>query len=261
MKEPARYRALERLQQSTRATLPELVPAWNAPVREALEDLTTASLDPDLSDEDFEALVADTRENLHRLMDEIDHSALADLMEESMGASAANGIAARMEETPAVQAKLPWKAPSYLAGGKGKRCGNSWIPKWKQCGKNDGREWNPASADEAAMLQRLTGKDFRAGARVLATPEALRHTARGHAHQLAEKDWQQLRGRLFDRQTDRETVITKRDGAAIQFQFRRGDDLMEAVFSMHFPHKKSPGELHLKTFKKLDPRDLLRKKN
>jgi hypothetical protein len=177
----------------------------------------------------------------------------------------ANGIDARLQDArpkrEEKRARLPWERDALLGerGGKGKRCGNSWIPRWKQCGDGDGREWDEANAEEAAVLARLTGEPFRAGARILATADGIRHAEKNHRHQLTEKDWKQLRGRLFDPRTERQLTDSGRDGKAVQFNFNRGDDPMEAVFTIHFPHRKSPGELRLKTFKMLDPRDVARK--
>jgi hypothetical protein len=243
-----RYRTLEKLQEKARQEIPAVAVDWLAAARREMERLTMAALSGKVTDEEFANMVRKSSAKLPQLLDKLNHEALAKPMEDTMGASAANGIAARMGDLPERRAKAVADDGAWLAAGKGKRCGNSWIPKWKRCGQDDGREWEEATAEDAAVLARLTGRDFKAGARILATPEGIRHAEKGHAHQLQEKDWQQLRGRLFDPRTERELTRSKNNEDGISFQFRRGDDRMEAVFTIHFPHRKSPGELRLKTY-------------
>jgi surfactin synthase thioesterase subunit len=95
-----RFRPLESLQAATRARIPRVSIAWLAAARAPIEALTTAALDPAVSDSEFLRRVQDFADSLPSLMDSIDHDALAALMEESMGAAAANGIAARLADTP-----------------------------------------------------------------------------------------------------------------------------------------------------------------
>lgn len=263
-----RYRELEKLQETVRSEIPSVAVDWLAAVRKEMEKLTKAALSGDLTDEQFRALVEKTSKRLPELLDKMNHEALSGLMEKGMGAAMANGMAERLKtarpKTQEKRAKLPWEKDVLLGargGGKGKRCGNSWIPRWKRCGKDDGREWEEANAEEAVMLSRVSGKKLKGGARILATPEGIRHAEKGHAHQLTEKDWQQLRGRMFDPRTEKKPVLTKIREDAIQFNFPRGGDQMEAVFTVHASKGVFPGELRLKTFKMLDPRDILRKKN
>lgn len=247
---PSRFQDAEKLAATVREQIPAVAIDWLAAVRKEMEKLTRAALRGDVTDAEFRAMVEATSKRLPELLAEMDHQAIAGLMETGMGAAMGNGIASRSVAVPATpkKAKLPREKAVLLASGKGKRCGNSWIPRWKQCGKNDGREWAEAGAEDAAVLQRLTGHPFKAGARILATPDGIRHAEKGHKHQLSEKDWKQLRGRLFDPRTDRETTRSKNHEAGIAFRFLRGTDRMEAVFTIHFPHQKSPGELRLKTF-------------
>lgn len=92
-----RYRDLEKLQATTRAELPRVAMLWLAAVRGPLEALTTAAMNPELTDAEFIKLVADFSEGLPELLKTIDHSALAELMENSMGAAMGNGIAVRTQ--------------------------------------------------------------------------------------------------------------------------------------------------------------------
>jgi hypothetical protein len=253
-----RFKQTERLAAATRGEIPKVAVRWLAAARDPLERLTMAALDPDLTDEAFLALVEKFSNSLPGLLDTMDHAALANLMEEGMGAGMANGIASRsVGVSPTVKAKLPWETDAWLAGrydeSKHKR------DKRGKFSAKEGREWQPADAAESGVLSRISGRPFKAGARILAKPDDIRHAVKGHAHQLQEKDWNQLRGRLFDPRTDRKLTESKRDGVAVQFNFSRGTDRMEAVFTLHFPNRKSPGELHLKTYKSLDPRDIARK--
>lgn len=94
-----RFRQFEKLSQVVRAELPTVAVPWLAAVRRPLERLTMAALDPGTSDEDFRRMVAEFAESLPELLEEIDHDALAGLMEGAMGAAAANGIAERLGVT------------------------------------------------------------------------------------------------------------------------------------------------------------------
>ncbi|MEO5915570.1 MAG: hypothetical protein ABIS50_15155 [Luteolibacter sp.] len=90
-----RFQQLEIQQAATRAELPRVAVQWLAAARTPLEKLTMAALDPDLSDEEFVKLVERFSEDLPKLLDTMDHDALAELMEEGMGAAMANGIEQR----------------------------------------------------------------------------------------------------------------------------------------------------------------------
>ena len=90
-----RYRELEKLQAATRAELPRAAVAWLAAARTPLETLTMAALNPSITDADFLAMVEKFSAALPGLMEKMDHSAIATLMENAMGASMANGIAQR----------------------------------------------------------------------------------------------------------------------------------------------------------------------
>jgi hypothetical protein len=94
-----RYRDLEKLQETVRADIPAVAISWLAAVRKEMEQLTKAALSGEVSDEEFRALVEKTSKRLPELLDEMNHEALADLMESGMGAAAANGIAQRIQES------------------------------------------------------------------------------------------------------------------------------------------------------------------
>ena len=95
-----RYKELEALQARVRAGLAAVVPQWLAAARAALEKLTTAALDPDVSDLEFTRMVETAIIEMPSLMDELDHDALAAYMERAMGAAYAQGIAAGYARTP-----------------------------------------------------------------------------------------------------------------------------------------------------------------
>lgn len=101
-----RFRQLERLQAATRAELPRVAVAWLAAARAPLEKLTIAALDPTISDADFRARVEAFAQSLPGLMQSLDHAALAKLMEDSMGAAMANGIAQRDKSLSVLRAPL-----------------------------------------------------------------------------------------------------------------------------------------------------------
>jgi hypothetical protein len=90
-----RHKENERLMAATREKIPGAAVRWLAAVREPLEILTMAAVSPDVSDGQFVELVEAFSESLPGLMGEIDHAALAELMEGSMGAAMANGLTAR----------------------------------------------------------------------------------------------------------------------------------------------------------------------
>lgn len=113
-----RYRTLEKLQAATRDELPSASVLWLAAVREEMEKLTKAALSGEVSDEEFAHMVEETSKGLPGLLDRMDHDALAELMEESMGAAMGNGIAARMNP---MTAKSPWSKGVLLGSRKYKR--------------------------------------------------------------------------------------------------------------------------------------------
>ena len=90
-----RYQEAEILAATVREQIPSTAVRWLAAVREPLEGLTTAALDPAVSDEDFTALVETFSASLPGLLETMDHAALAELMEGGMGAAMGNGIARR----------------------------------------------------------------------------------------------------------------------------------------------------------------------
>jgi hypothetical protein len=95
-----RFRQLETLQAATRGRIPGVAVSWLAAARAPLEKLTTAALDPAITDAEFLALVKSFSESLPSLLDTMDHESLASLMEESMGAAMANGISQRQADMP-----------------------------------------------------------------------------------------------------------------------------------------------------------------
>jgi hypothetical protein len=243
-----RFQQAERLAAATREEIPKVAVRWLAAARAPLEKLTVAALDPDLTDEAFLQLVDGFSKSLPGLLDEMDHDALATLMEHGMGAGMANGISQRSavsSQREEKRAKLPWETEVWLGAQRRRKNG--------QFGEGDGirkssHEWPAANAEEAGILSRISGRKFQAGARIHATGEGVRHAERNHAHQLTAKDWKQLKSRMFDQRTVRAMTRTDNREDAISFKFPRGADRMEAIFNIHFPHKKAPGELRLKTY-------------
>ena len=149
-----RYRDLEKLQANVRAEIPKVAVSWLAVVRKEMEKLTKAALSGEVSDEEFRRMVEKTSKRLPELLGEMDHDALADLMEKAQGASMANGIAARVEDfrkATTKRAKLPWEKDVRMGAGKGKRCGNSWISANKECRLNLGSAWD---GDDKQMKER-----------------------------------------------------------------------------------------------------------
>lgn len=90
-----RFSTLAKLQAATRAAIPGAAVAWLAALRQPLEKLTMAAMDPALTDAEFSAMVETFSASLPGLLEAMDHDALAKLMEDGMGAAMANGIAAR----------------------------------------------------------------------------------------------------------------------------------------------------------------------
>lgn len=171
-----RYRELEKLQSATRARIPEAAVAWLAAVRGPLEELTVAALSGTVTDAEFAERVKAFAESLPDLMESMDHDALGKLMEESMGAAMAAGLSARRQKTGRqktedLKGKLPWEVEAWLAGrGKGKRCGNSWIPAWKECRVNFG---------DSLWTGDAKGLHTRAEAEMKAVKTAVQHPESG----------------------------------------------------------------------------------
>lgn len=92
-----RYRDGEKLQAAARAEMPAAAVRWLANVREPLQVLTMAALSPDVTDDEFATLVESFSESLPGMLEKIDHGAIAELLEKSMGAAMANGMAARQK--------------------------------------------------------------------------------------------------------------------------------------------------------------------
>jgi hypothetical protein len=242
-----RFKDAEELAAATREEIPKVAVRWLAAARAPLEKLTMAALDPDLTDDAFLALVDGFSKSLPGLLDRMDHASLANLMETGMGAAMANGISRRVDDfreraaKDEKRARLPWETDVWLAG-------NDKHDRKGLFARKASHEWPAANAEEAGILSRLTGRKFQAGARIHATEDGVRHAERNHAHQLTGKDWKQLKGRMFDQHTVRSMTRTDNHEDAISFKFPRGTDRMEAIFTIHFPHKKAPGELRLKTY-------------
>lgn len=131
-----RFKEGEKLMAATRAQIPGAAVRWLAAVREPLEILTMAAVSPDVSDAQFVELVEAFSESLPGLMETMDHAALAELMEEAMGAAMANGLTARNPKPETLnpkeekRAKLPWESEAYLAAQKRRKNG--------QIGEGDG---------------------------------------------------------------------------------------------------------------------------
>lgn len=90
-----RFQDAEKLAAAVREQLPTAAVGWLAAVREPLQALTMAALDPATTDAMFVKLVEEFTQQLPALMDTMDHDALATLMEDGMGAAMANGIGQR----------------------------------------------------------------------------------------------------------------------------------------------------------------------
>lgn len=90
-----RFQESEILAAAVREQIPSTAVRWLAAVREPLEALTTAALDPAVTDEDFIKLVETFSASLPGLLETMDHDALAELMESGMGAAMGNGISNR----------------------------------------------------------------------------------------------------------------------------------------------------------------------
>lgn len=243
-----RFQEAEQLSTTVREEIPRVAIRWLAAVRTPLEVLTTAALDPATSDTDFLALVEKFSAEIPGLMETMDHDALGELMASGMGAAMGNGMAgrikspeARMKEEKSKKAAMPGETEVWVAGNKNHDRKGSFARKASH-------EWPAASEQEAGILARLTGRNFKPGARIHATEDGVRHAERGHGHQLSGKDWKQLKGRMFDQHTQRGMTRTANNEEAASFKFQRGSDRMEAIFTIHFRHKQAPGELRLKTY-------------
>ena len=100
-----RFKELEKLQAAARAEIPGVAVAWLEAARKPLEALTMAALDPSVTDDEFRHRVQVFAHSLPDLMDKLNHEALARLMEESMGAAMAGGMAARDADFQAARKK------------------------------------------------------------------------------------------------------------------------------------------------------------
>jgi hypothetical protein len=92
-----RFQQAEELAAAAREELPRRAERWLAAARTPLETLTMAALDPSIPDEEFVAMVDRFSKELPGLFDQLDHDAIAELMEDTMGASMANGISQRLK--------------------------------------------------------------------------------------------------------------------------------------------------------------------
>lgn len=92
-----RFQDAEKLAATARAEIPGVAIAWLAALRGPLEKLTMAAVSGEVTDAEFLNQVDAFIKKLPELMETMDHDALAKLMEDSMGAAMANGIAQRVE--------------------------------------------------------------------------------------------------------------------------------------------------------------------
>ena len=274
-----RFEDLERYAAAAvRAGLPAVVMEWLAPARARLEVLTRSAVDPEVDDETFLQMVRRAAAELPELMEELGTTSLAEYFEAAMGAAAVAGMTARGAAASGQRTAvagidgeyLPWSIVEAARRKmrRGERSPNQTRKPFDETlhprgaagrftfkpgavargGREAVLEWREADAAEAALLSRLTGRGFKPGALILAREGAMLHVEHHHKHQLSEKDFKQLRGRLFDPRTERALTRTANHEDAIAFRFLRGEDRMEAIFTIHFPHRKSPGELRLKTY-------------
>ncbi len=93
----SRHRALERLQAHSRAQIPRAAVKWLAAARAPLEKLTKAALNGAVTDAEFRAMVERFSKELPGLLEKMDHEALAEPLEQAMGAAMANGLAERQK--------------------------------------------------------------------------------------------------------------------------------------------------------------------
>ena len=165
-----RHKTGEKLMAATREKLPGAAVRWLAAVREPLEILTMAALSADVSDTQFTELVEDFSASLPGLMETMDHEALAELLEASMGAAMANGLTARDKQEK--RAKLPWEADAYLAAQKRRKNGEFG----EGDGPGGGKDENPLNigklmeGSEASIKQRAK-EAMKALPKVLSHPE------------------------------------------------------------------------------------------
>lgn len=92
-----RFEDAEKLAATVRAEIPAVAVSWLASVRKEMEKLTTAALSGKVTDAEFRAMVEKTSKRLPEMLKDMDHDALAKLMEEGMGAAMGNGIAERLK--------------------------------------------------------------------------------------------------------------------------------------------------------------------
>jgi hypothetical protein len=91
----SRFKDAEKLAETVRGEIPAAAINWLSAARKEMEKLTRAALRGDISDDEFRAMVEATSKRLPTLLDDMDHDALAKLMEDGMGAAMGNGIGER----------------------------------------------------------------------------------------------------------------------------------------------------------------------
>jgi len=120
----SRYRNQERLTAAARRQLPSITRAWLTPLRDPLSTLTQAALDPHTSDTAFLTALSTLANRLPQLQRTLDPTPLANALEAATGTALLQGLL----DHPSLNPKT-----LHAGAGKGKRCGNSWIPAWKEC--------------------------------------------------------------------------------------------------------------------------------
>lgn len=179
-----RFKDAEKLAAATREKIPGAAVLWLAALRKPLEKLTMAAVDPDLSDEDFRALVEKFAKDLPRLMDELDHDELAKLMEDGMGAAMANGISQRSAvsgQREENRAKLPWETDVMLGGNK-KR-----DRRGRFASHDGGGDGSPAPVKIRESVWQGTAREMhRRAAEMMRGGKTLQHPASGAEMKVTE---------------------------------------------------------------------------
>jgi hypothetical protein len=122
-----RFRQLERLQAEARRDLPAAALQTYSPLREELSALTRAAVRNGLTDAQLLRRIRQLAERTPRLLTKLDPAPLQSLLLEHTTRAVISGI------TSAPLAPPREKLLSASAPGSGKRCGDSWIPAWKEC--------------------------------------------------------------------------------------------------------------------------------
>lgn len=114
----SRFPDIERHQATARRFIAPAALATYAPLREAIESLTTS----EAPDAEFLAKLRDLHRDIPSFFRKLDPTPLANALEEATAPALIAGV---LERVP----------PRKLQAADGKPCGDSFIPAWKQCNK------------------------------------------------------------------------------------------------------------------------------